>query len=75
VRSVEIEPASVVAARIRSCLEVVDANKLGVTTDCGLINLPRAVAFGKLRSLVEGTKIMREEIRAKQAADAGTVAG
>ncbi len=73
VRTVEIEPATVVAARIRACLEVVQPEKLGVTTDCGLINLPRIVAYGKLRSLVEGTKIVREEIKAKQAADAGTV--
>ena len=62
VRSTEIEPATTVAERIRSCLEVVPAERLGVTTDCGLINLPRAVAFGKLRSLVEGAKIVRAEI-------------
>jgi len=72
VRSVEIEPATVVASRIRDCLEFVAPENLGVTTDCGLINLPRIVAFGKLRALVEGAKIVREEIKAKQAADAGT---
>jgi methionine synthase II (cobalamin-independent) len=72
VRSVEIEPATVVASRIRACLEYVAPEKLGVTTDCGLINLPRIVAFGKLRALVEGTKIVREEIKAKQDAEAGT---
>jgi 5-methyltetrahydropteroyltriglutamate--homocysteine methyltransferase len=70
VRSTEIEPATVVAERIRDCLAVVPAERLGVTTDCGLINLPRSIAFGKLRSLVEGTKIVREEILAKQEAAA-----
>jgi len=74
VRSLEVEPASVVADRIRDCLEVVPAERLGVTTDCGLINLPRMIAFAKLRALVEGTKIVREEIKAKQAADAGVPA-
>jgi 5-methyltetrahydropteroyltriglutamate--homocysteine methyltransferase len=74
VRTLEIEPATVVAARIRQCLEVVAPERLGVSTDCGLINLPRMIAYGKLRSLVEGTKIVREEIRAKQAADAGVTA-
>ncbi|MBA3742192.1 cobalamin-independent methionine synthase II family protein [Sporichthya sp.] len=74
VRSVEIETATAVAERIRACLEYVAPEKLGVTTDCGLINLPRIVAFGKLRALVEGAKIVREEIKAKQAADAGVVA-
>jgi 5-methyltetrahydropteroyltriglutamate--homocysteine methyltransferase len=72
VRTVEIEPATVVASRIRACLDVMPAERLGVSTDCGLINLPRIVAFAKLRALVEGTKIVREEIKAKQAADAGT---
>ena len=74
VRSTEVEPATVVAARIRSCLEIVAPEKLGVTTDCGLINLPRMVAFAKLRSLVEGTKIVREEVKAKQAAESGVPA-
>jgi 5-methyltetrahydropteroyltriglutamate--homocysteine methyltransferase len=73
VRSLEVEPATVVASRIRDCLEVIPADRLGVTTDCGLINLPRAIAFAKLRSLVEGTKIVREEL-AKAAADAGVPA-
>ena len=41
---------------IRDCLEIIPAERLGVTTDCGLINLPRMIAFAKLRSLVEGTK-------------------
>jgi 5-methyltetrahydropteroyltriglutamate--homocysteine methyltransferase len=74
VRSLEVEPASVVADRIRDCLEVVPAERLGVTTDCGLINVPRMIAFAKLRALVEGTKIVREEIKAKQAAEAGVSA-
>jgi|GEM_PF-341580 len=73
VRSLEVEPASVVADRIRDCLEVIPADRLGVTTDCGLINLPRMIAFAKLRSLVEGTKMVREEIRAKQDAEAGVI--
>jgi 5-methyltetrahydropteroyltriglutamate--homocysteine methyltransferase len=72
VRSLEVEPATVVADRIRDCLEVIPAERLGVTTDCGLINLPRMIAFQKLRALVEGTKIVREEVLAKQAAEAGT---
>jgi 5-methyltetrahydropteroyltriglutamate--homocysteine methyltransferase len=71
VRTLEVEPATVVASRIRDCLEVIPAERLGVTTDCGLINLPRMVAFQKLRALVEGTKIVREEIKAKLAAEAG----
>jgi hypothetical protein len=31
-------------------------------TDCGLYQLPRDVAFRKLRSLVAGTRIVRREL-------------
>jgi len=64
VKSVEIEAAEAVADRIRACLEVVKPEKLGLSTDCGLINLPRRVAQGKLRSLVEAANIVRAEINA-----------
>ena len=37
---------------------------LGLSTDCGLINLPRRVAQAKLRSLVEGRNIVRAEVTA-----------
>jgi methionine synthase II (cobalamin-independent) len=67
VRSTEIETATEVADLIRACLEVVPAERLGVTTDCGLINLPRQVAQGKLRALVEGTGIVRAEVLAARA--------
>ena len=66
VRNVEIETATEVAERIRACLEYIPAERLGATTDCGLINLPRIVAEGKLRALVEGAKIVRAEILAAQ---------
>lgn len=73
VRTVEIETATEVAERIRACLEYVPAERLGVTTDCGLINLPRIVAEGKLRALVEGAKIVRAEVRAPSDAMNGDV--
>ena len=64
-KSVEIEAAEAVADRIRACLDVVPAERLGLSTDCGLINLPRRVAQAKLRSLVEGANIVRAEVQAK----------
>jgi 5-methyltetrahydropteroyltriglutamate--homocysteine methyltransferase len=30
--------------------------------DCGMKYLPRAVAFGKLRALAEGAKMVRKEL-------------
>jgi 2-hydroxypropyl-CoM lyase len=62
VKSVEIEAAEAVADRIRACLAVVKPENLGLSTDCGLINLPRRVAQGKLRSLVEAANIVRAEL-------------
>src|SRR5205085_8253353 len=69
VKSVEIETAEGVADRIRACLDVVKPEHLGLSTDCGLINLPRRVAQAKLRSLVEGANIVRGEIRATEPAE------
>jgi 2-hydroxypropyl-CoM lyase len=63
VKSVEIEAAEAVADRIRACLDVVPPERLGLSTDCGLINLPRRVAQAKLRSLVEGANIVRAEVQ------------
>lgn len=62
VKSTRTETAFEVADLIRACLQYVPADKLGLTTDCGLINLPRIIARSKLRALVEGAKIVREEL-------------
>jgi 5-methyltetrahydropteroyltriglutamate--homocysteine methyltransferase len=58
-----IETAETVAARIRRALPHVPAERIVVAPDCGLKYLPRAVAFGKMQAMVEGAKIVREEIR------------
>jgi 5-methyltetrahydropteroyltriglutamate--homocysteine methyltransferase len=57
-----VEAAEEVAARIRIALEHVPADRLIVSTDCGLYQLQRDVAFRKLCSLVEGTRIVRREL-------------
>jgi 5-methyltetrahydropteroyltriglutamate--homocysteine methyltransferase len=58
-----IETPETVAARIRRALPHVPAERIVVAPDCGLKYLPRAVAFGKMQAMVEGAKIVREEIR------------
>jgi 5-methyltetrahydropteroyltriglutamate--homocysteine methyltransferase len=45
-------------------LEYVPAERLGLSTDCGLINLPRMISAGKLRALADGAAIVRAEIQA-----------
>jgi 5-methyltetrahydropteroyltriglutamate--homocysteine methyltransferase len=63
VKSTITETADQVADRIRKLLEYIPADRLGVTTDCGLILLQRYIAIDKLHAMVEGTKLVRNELR------------
>lgn len=58
----DIETPEHVAGRILDALEVVPAERLHPSSDCGMWFLPRALAFGKIRSLVNGTKIVRAHL-------------
>jgi 5-methyltetrahydropteroyltriglutamate--homocysteine methyltransferase len=60
--SPEVETAETVAARIRAGLKHVPAGRLVAAPDCGMKYLPRARAFGKLKSLAEGAAIVRREL-------------
>jgi 5-methyltetrahydropteroyltriglutamate--homocysteine methyltransferase len=62
VKSTVTETAEQVADRIRRLLQVIPADRLGVTTDCGLILLQRYIAIEKLRALVAGTELVRAEL-------------
>jgi len=57
-----IETPEIVADRIRAGLRFVKAENLIPAPDCGMKYLPRDVAFGKLKSLAEGAKIVRAEL-------------
>jgi 5-methyltetrahydropteroyltriglutamate--homocysteine methyltransferase len=63
VKSHDIESPGIVADRIRRALEILPADKLVITPDCGLVHLPRDVAFRKLSAMAEGTQQVREELR------------
>jgi 5-methyltetrahydropteroyltriglutamate--homocysteine methyltransferase len=58
----QVESGETVAARIRRALPFVAAENILVATDCGMKYLPREVANGKMRAMVEGAKIVREEL-------------
>jgi 5-methyltetrahydropteroyltriglutamate--homocysteine methyltransferase len=58
-----IETAETVAARIRKALPYVPAEKIVVAPDCGLKYLPRDVAFGKMKAMVDGAAIVRRELQ------------
>ena len=57
-----VETPETVAARIRRALPYVRAEDLIVAPDCGMKYLPREVAYGKMKAMVAGAKIMRKEI-------------
>ncbi len=58
----EIEHPEVVAARIRRALPHVAPERLIIAPDCGLKYLPRDVAYGKMKAMVEGAAIVRAEL-------------
>jgi 5-methyltetrahydropteroyltriglutamate--homocysteine methyltransferase len=59
-----IETPETVAGRIRAALKYVPAERLVIAPDCGMKYLPRAIAFGKMKAMVDGTKIVRKELGA-----------
>jgi 5-methyltetrahydropteroyltriglutamate--homocysteine methyltransferase len=61
----EVETPETVAARIRRALPYIGAERIIAAPDCGLKYLPRAVAFGKMRAMAEGARIVREELGGK----------
>ena len=58
----EVEPAPVIAGRIRNGLKHVPPERLVVAPDCGMKYMPRHVAFGKLRAMSEAAAQVRKEI-------------
>jgi len=62
VKSHDVETPAVVAERIRAALDLVPAAQLGVNPDCGLVHLPRDIAFAKLAAMVEGAAQVRQEL-------------
>jgi 5-methyltetrahydropteroyltriglutamate--homocysteine methyltransferase len=63
VRTLEIEHPEQVAARVRKVLAHIEPERVTLTTDCGLKQLPRTVAIEKLRALADGAAIVRRELR------------
>lgn len=63
VRTLEIEHPEQVAERVRKVLKHIEPERVTLTTDCGLKQLPRVVAYQKLRALAEGAAIVRKTLR------------
>jgi 5-methyltetrahydropteroyltriglutamate--homocysteine methyltransferase len=58
----EIEPASIIADRIRHGLKYVAAERLIPAPDCGMKYMPRHIAFGKLKAMCDAASTVRKEI-------------
>jgi 5-methyltetrahydropteroyltriglutamate--homocysteine methyltransferase len=60
--SMKIETPEMVAARIKRALPFVSPERVVIAPDCGLKYLPRDVAFGKMKAMVEGANLVRAEL-------------
>lgn len=72
VKSTITETAEEVADRIRQCLEYVPAERLGLSTDCGMILLSRMIDQNKLKALGDGAAIVRQELADKEGSQQGS---
>jgi 5-methyltetrahydropteroyltriglutamate--homocysteine methyltransferase len=57
-----VETPATVAERIRRGLAHVAPERFVVAPDCGMKYLPREIAFGKMRAMVDGAAIVRQEL-------------
>ncbi len=62
VKNYYVETADEVADRIRAALEYVQPEKLTIVPDSGFSQTARWAAEAKLKSIVEGAKIVRREL-------------
>src|SRR6187431_252468 len=62
VRSNAIESPATIAARIKKVIAAVPADRVVLSTDCGMKPLARMVAKMKLHSLGEGARMVRKEV-------------
>src|SRR5947207_657978 len=62
----QVDTPQQVADRIRRALQHVQPEDVIVAPDCGMKYLPRDVAYGKMKAMVEGAKLLRAEYSRKE---------
>jgi 5-methyltetrahydropteroyltriglutamate--homocysteine methyltransferase len=62
VKSYYIEPPEEIARRVQLCLEHISPERLSLAPDCGLSQTARWASRRKLKNLVAGVQIVREEL-------------
>jgi 5-methyltetrahydropteroyltriglutamate--homocysteine methyltransferase len=63
VKNTWVEPPELVAERLRLVLRHIDPERVHVTPDCGFSQTARYVATRKLASMVQGTRLVRQELQ------------
>ena len=63
VKNTWIEPAELIAERIRRVLKHIEPERVQVTPDCGFSQTARFIACRKLASMVQGVCLVRRELR------------
>ena len=59
-----VETPEVIVGRIRRALQYIAPEQVILAPDCGMKYLPRDVAYGKLASMVEAARVLRQEYSA-----------
>jgi 5-methyltetrahydropteroyltriglutamate--homocysteine methyltransferase len=62
-----VEPATLLAERIREAKKYVPAERLWITADAGMAALSRNVAIRKVNSMVEAARTVRQELGVREA--------
>jgi 5-methyltetrahydropteroyltriglutamate--homocysteine methyltransferase len=62
IKDMRVEKPEIIAGWLRKTLEVIPAEQLGVATDCAMASVRRVIAKRKMRALVAGTEIVRNEL-------------
>ncbi|NIM69043.1 MAG: 5-methyltetrahydropteroyltriglutamate--homocysteine methyltransferase [Xanthomonadales bacterium] len=57
----QVESAETIKSRVRKALEHVDPEQILLASDCGMKYLSRQAAFGKMASMVQAARELREE--------------
>jgi 5-methyltetrahydropteroyltriglutamate--homocysteine methyltransferase len=63
VKNTWVEPAELVAERLRMVLKYVAPERISVTPDCGFSQTARHVAVAKARAMVDGVNMVRQELK------------
>jgi 5-methyltetrahydropteroyltriglutamate--homocysteine methyltransferase len=63
VKNTWVEPPELIADRLRTVLNHVEAERVSVTPDCGFSQTARHVAVAKAKAMVAGVRIVRQELK------------